>query len=223
MQSRLNVLSDMDGTLTLSEDVLHKAWVLLAHDRGHDFKVFDYGSVFGRRDLEVCEMVANHYGWNDAPADLHKEYVARVDRLSKTELTLRPGTRKALDDLNRAGAVMALVTSGSPDHVAMTDRRLGILRYFKAIVNSNTPGLKRFKPFPDPYILGARKINAQPEECIVLEDSPNGIRSGKAAECRAVIGLTHAHSPRQGLIDAGADIVFDDIAEAVPYIISLAA
>ena len=49
---------------------------------------------------------------------------------------------------------------------------------------------------PDPYILGAEKCGAKPERCLVVEDSPNGIRSGKAAGCRTLALLT-THSPQQ--------------------------
>ena len=49
---------------------------------------------------------------------------------------------------------------------------------------------------PDPYILGAEQCGAKPERCLVVEDSPNGIRSGKAAGCRTLALLT-THSPQQ--------------------------
>jgi beta-phosphoglucomutase-like phosphatase (HAD superfamily) len=43
------------------------------------------------------------------------------------------------------------------------------------------------KPAPDIYIYAARKINLPPNECIALEDSPNGVRSAYAAGCKTVM------------------------------------
>lgn len=49
---------------------------------------------------------------------------------------------------------------------------------------------------PDPYILGAEKCGVKPERCLVVEDAPNGIRSGNAAGCKT-LGLLTTHSPEQ--------------------------
>jgi len=52
------------------------------------------------------------------------------------------------------------------------------------------------KPFPDPYLLAARLVGVSPHNCLVVEDAPNGIRSGKSAGAK-VIGLVTSHSRKE--------------------------
>jgi len=65
------------------------------------------------------------------------------------------------------------------------------------------------KPFPDPYLLGAEKCSVKPENCIVFEDAPSGIRSGRAAGCKTV-GLLTTHS-REQIESAQPDFIVKDL------------
>jgi len=56
--------------------------------------------------------------------------------------------------------------------------------------------VKQGKPQPDPYLLGAKKAGVDPKKCLVVEDAPNGVRSGLAAGCQ-VLGLITTHSAEQ--------------------------
>jgi sugar-phosphatase len=49
--------------------------------------------------------------------------------------------------------------------------------------------VERGKPFPDPYVLAARRLGVSPEHCVVFEDAPAGIEAARAAGVRAVIGV----------------------------------
>ena len=62
---------------------------------------------------------------------------------------------------------------------------------------------------PDPYILGAEKCGVKPERCLVVEDSPNGIRSGNAAGCKT-LGLLTTHPPQQ-VAEASPDYTVKDL------------
>jgi sugar-phosphatase len=64
------------------------------------------------------------------------------------------------------------------------------------------------KPAPDPYLKGAAKLGFAADECVVVEDVPAGIQSGKAAGCRVIALSTTASAPE--LLQAGADWVLQD-------------
>jgi sugar-phosphatase len=66
------------------------------------------------------------------------------------------------------------------------------------------------KPHPEPYLKGAQTLNVAIADCIVIEDVPAGIRSGKAAGARVIALRTTA--PDADLISAGADWVLDNCA-----------
>jgi len=65
------------------------------------------------------------------------------------------------------------------------------------------------KPHPDPYLLGAEKCGLSPGNCIVFEDAPSGIRSGKAAGCTTIALLT-SHS-REQIEAAQPDFIIKDL------------
>jgi len=64
------------------------------------------------------------------------------------------------------------------------------------------------KPHPEPYIKGAGMLGFSPQDCVVLEDAPAGIRSGRAAGARVIALRTTA--PDSELREAGADWILDD-------------
>ena len=63
--------------------------------------------------------------------------------------------------------------------------------------------IRNGKPAPDPYLKGAQLLGASPADCIVVEDVPAGVRSGKAAGCRVIALCTTM--PENDLRNAGAD------------------
>jgi sugar-phosphatase len=71
--------------------------------------------------------------------------------------------------------------------------------------------VQRGKPSPDPYLMGARILGVPPVECVVIEDSPSGVRAGKAAGARVVALRTTATDAE--LQEAGADWIVKDCAE----------
>jgi len=67
---------------------------------------------------------------------------------------------------------------------------------------------------PDPYILGAEKCGVKPDRCLVVEDAPNGIRSGNAAGCKTLALIT-THSPEQ-VAEAAPNYIVKDLSRWVP-------
>jgi sugar-phosphatase len=70
--------------------------------------------------------------------------------------------------------------------------------------------VERGKPDPEPYVKAAKLLGLAPAECIVIEDAPAGIRSGKAAGTRVFALRTTA--PDTELIESGADWIANDLA-----------
>ena len=99
-----------------------------------------------------------------------------------------------------------LVTSSTNQELVNIDKHLNILTLFDKIVSADST--KKHKPNPDPYLKALEIIQVNKENTIVIEDSPNGIISGKKAGCR-VYALTTSFS-KEDLTQAGADKIFDD-------------
>ena len=104
----------------------------------------------------------------------------------------------------------AIVTSCTPPLAEVRIRVAGLPRP-KRIVTSGD--VQRFKPDPDPYLKGAKLLGFAPADCVVVEDAPAGIRSGRAAGSR-VLALRTTEVDAL-LTAAGATWIVDDLSKAI--------
>ena len=139
-----------------------------------------------------------------------KERPAVTERLNRFEQNMRfdyvEGFREFLAAIQAKGILTAIVTSSNQLKMANVYRSHSDFRnLFDAILTAED--FAESKPHPDCYLRAAARLGVQPEECVVLEDSFNGIKSGRAAGM-TVVGLatTNAVSALQPL----ADIVVSD-------------
>jgi HAD superfamily hydrolase (TIGR01509 family) len=102
--------------------------------------------------------------------------------LMSRPLTALPGARELLAEVRAAGVPHALVTSSERPIMDAVLLRLGVS--FDATVCADD--VVRGKPDPEPYLLAARLLRADPRSCVALEDSPNGVASAEAAGCRLI-------------------------------------
>jgi HAD superfamily hydrolase (TIGR01509 family) len=133
-----------------------------------------------------------------------------IHRRFKDELTEVPGARAFIRQF--AHLPRAIASSSSADRLALCLDALGLTGDFGAHVYS-ADLVTNGKPAPDIFLLAAKKMNARPADCIVIEDSPGGIRAARAAGMTA-IGLHAAAHLAPGhdirLRDAGAHHIAKD-------------
>jgi HAD superfamily hydrolase (TIGR01509 family) len=118
-----------------------------------------------------------------AVADWLRGGMARL--LASRPVDPMPGAVELLGEVRGAGLPHALVTSSEP--VIVNAVLAALARHdvaFDVIVSG--ADVTRPKPDPEPYLLAARKLGVEPRCCVALEDSPNGVRSARAAGCQTV-------------------------------------
>lgn len=186
------VLADLDGTLVDSDPPMRRAWAAFAHRHGLDLDHV-VAVARGRPSRETAAELAPH-----APDE--PERLERAETTDTEGITAIPGAQALLT----APLTLAIVTSCSR---ALAEARLGAvgLPLPRTLVCADE--ISRGKPDPEPYLLGAERLGVEPRECVVLEDAPVGIASGKAAGM-TVIGLRTTH-PEDEL--TGADALIDDL------------
>jgi HAD superfamily hydrolase (TIGR01509 family) len=196
---------DLDGVLINSEPLHLEALRLVFVQHGIPLPPDGFEPFIGRTDLDVFVASTGGLDLDELTPDrLVNEKHLAYDRLSDT-LEMMPGVRDFIDQVTAGGLKLGLATSS----VALSQRRafqrFGLDRHFQAVVTADD--VARTKPDPEPYLLAAEHLGCDPADCIVIEDSANGIRSAKGAGCYAV-GLTSSF-PASVLVDAGADAVVD--------------
>lgn len=129
-------------------------------------------------------------------------------RPSKADLPLIPGTRASLDLLVKKypmAVVSARGKGGTDEFLA----HQGLTDHFVCIASGQTT--THTKPWPDPVLWAAEKMNIAPENCLMIGDTTVDIRSGKAAGAQTV-GVLSGFGDRKELLRAGADLIVEDVA-----------
>ncbi|MEU9556764.1 HAD family hydrolase [Streptomyces fumanus] len=191
------LLFDNDGTLVSSLESVDRCWARWAEEYGITAEEFGKVELHGRPAAEIAADLL--------PAEIVPEAVARIEDLEVEDVPnggvhLLPGTRALLDAL--PADRWAVVTSATRRLAEARLAAVGILP--KTLIAADD--ITRGKPDPEPYLLGARALGADPADCVVFEDAPAGLRSGRAAGMTTV-ALTTTH--RAAELDA--DLVVEDL------------
>jgi sugar-phosphatase len=185
------ILFDLDGVLVDSRRCVELVWHTWAAERGIDPAPF-LAVAHGRRISETIRLVTP-----DLDAAAEARVLDAMEEVETRGLDVVPGAAALLARLG--DRQRAVVTSGSPA-VAGLRLRTGGIPVPPVLVTAGD--VRRGKPDPEGYLLGARRLGVEPEDCLVIEDSPPGVAAGKAAGMRVVAVLT-THTAAQ-LADADA-------------------
>ena len=181
------VLFDMDGVLVDSEEYICQAAIEMFREKGLSVTAEDFLPFVGAGENRYIGGVAEKYGFpihlEEVKARTYAIYAGIVaDRLEPLN-----GATEFISLCRNAGMKMAVVTSADKVKMEINLKEIGIPEtWFDITVNGLQ--VKRKKPFPDIYLKAARLLNVNPDECLVVEDAPNGIQAAKSAgmKCLAV-------------------------------------
>ena len=105
-----------------------------------------------------------------------------LKRAAEGRVIVRPGARELLNEVAATGIPYALVTGSQRPFTEAVLASTG----FRFPVTVTGDDVVRTKPDPEPYLLAAKLLDADPEQCVALEDSPNGVASATSAGCLVV-------------------------------------
>lgn len=188
-------LFDLDGTLVDSLPVVERAWTQWAERHGIDSQeVLDF--IHGKQAITSLR----HFMPNASEAELQHEFelLEQVESQDTEGVTALPGAQALLERLNELGIPWAIVTSGSVP-VASARRVAGGLPHPEVFITCEL--VKKGKPQPDAYLLGAERLGLAAQECVVVEDAPAGILSGLAAGCQVIAVNAPQETPKLDRVD----------------------
>jgi HAD superfamily hydrolase (TIGR01509 family) len=212
------VVFDLDGVLVDSEQVWDGVREELARERGGSWHPGAQRDMMGMSSPEWSRYMHERIGLEESPEEINRIVVERMLARYRAGPPWVPG---ALDAVQRMAASFTLGLASSSnreliDAVLEAGRIAGL---FRATVSSEE--VARGKPAPDVYLEAARRLGADPGDCVAVEDSHNGIRSAKAAGMSCV-AIPNAHFPPGDAVDE-ADLVLGSIEELVPAVVTLVA
>jgi beta-phosphoglucomutase len=181
------ILWDMDGVLVETSEAHYRSWLLAAEH---------FNFPFNR------EIFLRHYGMNNASTlhgvlgdDISSERISEIGDYKeirfredmKDRMELLPGVADWLERFKKCGLRQAVASSGPSENITFSVDATGIRGYFAALVSCADGPTK-----PDPWVFqeAARRLKSKPEECLVIEDTPNGIKAARNAGMRVLAVTT---------------------------------
>lgn len=197
----LAALFDLDGVLIDSEGTYTQFWAEM--ERIYPTGIPDYPQVIKGTNLQ--KILSNY------PSQaVRDDIVRRIDEFeAEMDYPMFDGAERLLAQLRKHRIPSAIVTSSSQEKMDSLFIKVPCLR---EMVNEIVTGsdVTRSKPDPEGYLLAARKLSVDPADCVVFEDSLQGLEAGRRSGA-TVVGIATTN-PRSALVGR-ADIIVDSIAD----------
>jgi HAD superfamily hydrolase (TIGR01509 family) len=182
---------DCDGTLADTMPLHYRAWTRIVGELGGTFPKELFYQWGGKPTPQILSLLRDEHGLKvgDAQkaAERKEEYfLEMIDEVKPIEAVLQIVRRWY------GIKPMAVASGGFRRQIERTLDALGIRRLFNTVVC--VEDYARGKPFPDPFLEAARRLNVPPAECVVFEDSPLGVQAAEAAGMQFVLVPSHMQS-----------------------------
>ncbi|MBM3179963.1 MAG: HAD family hydrolase [Chloroflexi bacterium] len=198
---------DVDGTLSDTDDLyVRKALRFIPRF------IFKDPDHFARRLVMWIEAPGNALLSLADRLGIDDEMVAIIDWLSRhrqhssNEFLLIDGVDEMLKQLH-GHYPMSVVSARDEGGTLAFLKKFDLLKYFDGIVTGLSA--EHTKPYPDPILLAAHKMNTAPENCLMIGDTTVDIRAGKAAGAQTA-GVLCGFGEEPELMKMGADVILED-------------
>lgn len=177
-RSIAGVVFDMDGLLFDTETLYGEAIAVAIDELGYEMAPRLYYRMVGNTWRDNERLLRDHYGL-EFPTDELKDAWSRQFNSLSDRLSLKPGVLELLETLDELNLPRAIATSSRREvaHRHLAAHNL-VDRFHKVIARGD---YANSKPSPDPFLKAAECLGLHPQDCLALEDSPNGIQSASSA------------------------------------------
>jgi beta-phosphoglucomutase len=210
MDTKKAFIFDLDGVIVDTAKYHFLAWRNLANSLGFEFTEKQNELLKGVsrvKSLEILLEIGNIKISNIEKQHLlvkkNEEYLGYVNKMKANEIL--PGVNDLLNYLDQNNVIYALGSASK--NAPLILEKVGLLNRFTALVDGND--VSKAKPDPEVFLIGAKKLNMLPENCIVVEDAIAGIEAAKNAGMLA-IGIGDVN------VLTKADYVFKDATGLTP-------
>lgn len=204
------VIFDMDGVIIDSEPFHYKVNREIFKELNIQISDEEYSKFIGVSNKDMWSFLRKKYNLKDSVEELSARQIDRnINYLKENDEKPIEGIKELIKGLNDRGLKIGLASSSPMAYIELVLNKFGIDKFFHKKISGEN--LSKGKPHPDIYLLIAKELGVVPGECLVIEDSTNGVESAKKAGMNC-IGFDNPNSDKQDL--SGADIVVGSIREA---------
>jgi beta-phosphoglucomutase-like phosphatase (HAD superfamily) len=175
---------DCDGTLADTMPLHYRAWTRIVAELGGSFPEELFYRSGGKPTAQILEMLRDEHGLR---VDDVKNVAERKEEYFLEMIHEVKPIKSVVEIARRWYGIrpLAVASGGFRRQIELTLDAVRIRSLFTAVVCIED--YARGKPFPDPFLEAARRLNVLPTECLVFEDSPLGIMAAEAAGMRSVL------------------------------------
>lgn len=204
------VLFDMDGVIVDTEPLHHKAYFGMFNTLKINVSEAHYQTFTGQSTINVCKSLCKHFKLQNNPEELVqiKRHIFKDLFKNDPDLQLIDGVLDLIKDYHENGLTLVLASSASMGTIESVFNRFELDQYFLAKLSG--ADLKASKPHPEIFIKAAEVSGYNKNNCLVIEDSTNGIKAANAANIFCV-GYKSVHSKNQDY--SKANFIINDFKE----------
>ena len=170
------VFFDLDGTLIDTEKYYNRVWPKAFAHFGYEISAKECLDVRSLGNPHILEWMQKRFGENVECEEIRKYARKLVNELIEKEgLHLKKGVIECLEFLKTKNVFIYIVTATALERTDICITKVGIKKYFDKVMSATT--VEKGKPAPDVYLEASKLANVNPNECIAVEDSPNGAMS----------------------------------------------
>lgn len=194
------IIFDLDGVLLDSEKLYMDMNQLFFRQLGAEISIAEHQTFVGISATKMWAYIKDKFNLSQSVEEL-KELEKELKYATLQEATLVPtaGVIEFLDFLKEKDCTIAMASSGLRKNIELILHKLNVAKYFDFIVSGEQ--VANGKPAPDIFLKVADRYNRKPHECMVIEDSNNGVLAAKAASMYCV-GYYNPSSGNQDLSKA---------------------
>ena len=201
------VIWDMDGVIVDSAPYHLKAWQEVLKKRRFNFTEEDFQRSFGQRNDTIIRGFLGKEVTSQEIAAISHEKETNFRHRIKQNLKPLPGVVSLMTALNENGFRMAIASSAPVKNIELVMSGLDVTGCCHVIISDKD--VTEGKPSPQAFLLAARKLGANPKNCVVIEDAITGVAAAKRAGMHC-LAVANSH-PRESL--KAADLIVDSLEE----------
>lgn len=211
------ILFDLDGTLIDSEYFHYECWNEILEEYGVQLTYPDWLKNYAGIPLPVNagNLLEKYAISASLPEVIKRREALTLERLKTKDVNLMPFALEVIKFFHEQGLVLAIVTSSPREDVEAIFDRNGLRSYFSLMITRSE--VQHNKPDPESYNKCCEALGLSKEDCLVFEDTINGVKAAKAAgiRCFAIQSNTDTQESLQI-----ADRLFGDLMEAKDHLLS---
>ncbi len=195
------VLFDFNGTLIFDTELHYEAWKIVSKEiRGNPFTKEEFEQkINGMPNKKILKYLNQNITEEEEQKYQEKKEDLYKKLLLESSIKLAEGAIELFEYLKKHNIKYTIATSSGIENITLFIERYNLAKWFdvdKIVYNNNT---FKGKPHPDIYLIAANKIGVDIKNCIIFEDTKNGVLSGEASGAYKVIGITSSNSKEEML------------------------